>query len=251
MKIVWDINESDIKAVKALISTHNSSLVESRLERNIYKKNIQIDRDSIIRTLLHCLLISNQEPGADKNITNFFNKLPIILQYQFISKEKDIDELLSSILRENGLTRYIQKVPGFFSFNYSSLEQSNWELETKLKDSLESNPAKEEERKLADDIDQLFKGFGSKQARNFLQFLGITKYEIPIGPLMIQWMKDFEFPVNTTLPALQDKAIYHFISDGIQFLCEKAGIYPCVLEAVISSVYNSPIPAQQVVSKPQ
>lgn len=35
--------------------------------------------------------------------------------------------------------------------------------------------------------------------------------------------------------ALQDKTFYHFVSDGIQLLCEKANIYPCVLDAAIFS----------------
>jgi len=38
---------------------------------------------------------------------------------------------------------------------------------------------------------------------------------------------------------LQDRAYYHFISDGIQHLCDEAGIFPCVLYAAIFSSYDS------------
>ena len=33
--------------------------------------------------------------------------------------------------------------------------------------------------------------------------------------------------------SLQDREYYHFVSDGIQQLCDKAGMYPCVLDAAI------------------
>jgi len=237
MKIIWDLNEQDIKKLNDFISTQQNDFVETRKSRNILKKDIQINRDEIIQAMLQCLLLSNQETGADKKITGFFNEIPIILQYQFLSKEAAIEKTVIEMLKGNGLTGYVQKVPGFFSFNFSWLEQSGWEIETQLKKSIETNLAKEEERELADGIDQQFKGFGSKQARNFLQLLGITKYEIPIGSRVIQWMKDFGFPLSFSLTALQDKAIYHFISDGIQLLCEKAGVYPCMLEAAITSGY--------------
>ncbi|MBA7549614.1 hypothetical protein ES705_42104 [subsurface metagenome] len=88
---------------------------------------------------------------------------------------------------------------------------------------------------MADSIDQIFKGFGSKQARNFLQALGLTKYEIPIDSRIMNWMKNFGFSILFSPIALQDKAFYHFVSDGIQLLCEKANIYPCVLDAAIFS----------------
>ena len=52
-------------------------------------------------------------------------------------------------------------------------------------------------------------------------------------------MKDFGFPVSVSMSALQDKAFYHFVSDGIQLLCEKANIYPCILDASIIPVNDN------------
>lgn len=119
------------------------------------------------------------------------------------------------------------------------MEETNWDLQTKLENSLKNELTKYSERELADSIDQIFKGFGSKQARNFLQALGLTKYVIPIDSRLIKWMKDFGFPVLFSTTALQDKAFYHFVSDGIQLLCEKGNIYPCVLDAAIFSSHGN------------
>jgi hypothetical protein len=96
----------------------------------------------------------------------------------------------------------------------------------------------EEERMLADKIDDVFKGFGPKQSRNFLQMIGIPKYEIPIDSRVIDWLNKFGFPITLSSNALQDKGYYHFISDGIQQLCNKAQIFPCILDAAIFSSYD-------------
>jgi hypothetical protein len=52
-------------------------------------------------------------------------------------------------------------------------------------------------------------------------------------------LNNFGFPVKISATALQDRNFYHFISDGIQLLCERANIYPCVLEAAIQCSMSS------------
>ena len=81
----------------------------------------------------------------------------------------------------------------------------------------------------------MFKGFGAIEARIFLQYLGLTKYEIPIDSVVSDWLNNFGFPVKLSTTALQDRNYYHFVSDGIQLLCKKANVYPCVIEAAIHS----------------
>ncbi|MBK7480986.1 MAG: hypothetical protein IPI69_15585 [Bacteroidales bacterium] len=44
--------------------------------------------------------------------------------------------------------------------------------------------------------------------------------------------------MTLTPTALQDRAYYEFVSDGIQYLCEKAVIFPCVLDAAIFSSFD-------------
>ncbi|MCK9270029.1 MAG: hypothetical protein WC271_07755 [Bacteroidales bacterium] len=91
----------------------------------------------------------------------------------------------------------------------------------------------------SDNLQVDFNGFGPKQSRNFLQALGLTKYEIPIDSRITTWLNDFGFPVTLTSSPLGDKGYYHFVSDGIQELCEKAEIYPCILDAAIFSSFDN------------
>jgi thermostable 8-oxoguanine DNA glycosylase len=235
MNIIWEIGEPDIIKVKDFVNAHNNPFVENRINRNVNRIAIQIDRDAIIKTMLMCLLTSQQDSNADSNFEVFFRKKPFLLTYEFLSKATKIEVVLDHVLKINGLTKHSNKITNYFTSNFSFLEGTNWALQTKLENSLKNESTKQSERDLADNVDKTFKGFGSKQARNFLQTLGLTKYEIPIDSRMMHWMKDFDFPIKFSPTALQDRAFYHFISDGIQLLCEKANIYPCILDAVIFS----------------
>ena len=236
MKINWEISESDIKKVVKFVDEHRNPNVDSRIIRNIERKDIRIDKDTIIKTMLMCLMTSPQGSDPESSIGQFFRKKPFLLTYKFLYAATNIEYAIREVLKANGLTRYINKVPKYFTYNFYHLVETNWDLEIKLIQCLKKESTIEAERELADSIDQVFKGFGSKQARNFLQSLGLTKYEIPIDLQMISWLKEFDFPILVSATALQDKAFYHFVSDGIQLLCRKANIYPCILDAAISSV---------------
>ena len=117
------------------------------------------------------------------------------------------------------------------------MQEENWGIKENLNKLLMVD-SKEEERKLADELDDLFHGFGPKQSRNFLQALGLTKYEIPLDSRIIGWLNNFGFPIKLNSKSLGDKAYYHFVSDGIQALCEKAKIYPCMFDAAVFSSYD-------------
>jgi thermostable 8-oxoguanine DNA glycosylase len=239
MKINWEISESDIKKLIKFVDEHRNPNVDSRINRNVERNNIQIDKDIIIKTMLMCLMPSYQGSDPESSIGQFFIKKPFLLTYKFLFMATNIEYAISEVLKANGLTRYKNKVPKYFTYNFYQLVETNWDLEIKLIKCMKEESTVTAERELADSIDQLFKGFGSKQARNFLQSLGLTKYEIPIDSQMINWLKEFDFPMLVSATALQDKAFYHFVSDGIQLLCRKANIYPCVLDAAISYTTES------------
>lgn len=188
-----------------------------------------------------CLLDSQDESCLYGNEEAFFRKNSFVLSHQFLLQEPDIENKERELLNINGFERYSEKIPKYFSSNFYHVEVTNWALLTKLFNSLRNESTKHSERELADSIDHIFKGFGSKQARDFMQVLGLSRYEIPIGNKTMKWMKESGFPFSFSSIALQDKSFYHFISDGIQLLCEKAHIYPCELDAAISSSFDKVI----------
>ncbi len=236
MTIKWGIEEKDIRLVSEFVANNGGAFVESRIERNIDRKNILVDEDSIIKCMLMCLLTSQQRSDPNHLISKFLMLEPFPVAYSVISKCEDVEDYMFDILQQNSFTKHLLKIPEYFASNIRFLENMGWDAFIKSISVLDGQASKETERDVADTIDRSFKGFGSKQARNFLQSLGLTRFEIPLDTLIISWLNDFGFPVTLSSTALQEKLYYHFVSDGIQLLCEKAGIFPCVLDAAI--LYN-------------
>lgn len=233
MTINWSIEEKDIRLVSEFVANNGGSLVELRLERNVNRKNILIDKDTIIQSMLMCLLTSQQRTDPNHLIGKLLMQTPFPVDYAEISTLEDIENYIFSLLHKSGFTKNLLKIPEYFASNIRLLEDMGWDTFIKSISVLDGQVSKEVERNVADSIDKAFKGFGSKHARNFLQSLGLSRFEIPLDTLIINWFNDFGFPVTLSSTALQEKRYYHFVSDGIQLLCEKAAIFPCVLDAAI------------------
>lgn len=239
MNITWDINEDDIIKVKEIVTASQNTFVSGRIAKNVKRHNIEINKNLILKRLIMCLLTSQQRSGPNSPIAVFLRRVPFPLTIEIISTESNIEEYVKATLQQNGLNRFINKIHNYFTTNYNRLCDSNWSILNDLA-SLNGHASKEIERKIADNLSDMFIGFGPKQSRNFLQALGLTKYEIPIDSRITDWLNKFGFPVTLNSTALQDKGYYHFVSDGIQILCERANIYPCVLDAAIfSSIDNN------------
>lgn len=239
MEIVWGIENSDIDRLLTFIQHHENPFVEKRISRNVNRQGITLDRNSILKAIIMCLLTTQQRSGPNTPISIFLRQplFPITIE-NLNANKKNVEYFVRTILQRNGLNRYINRIPSFFAQNFQHIETSHWEI-LQILTALNVNSTKLEERRIADNINEVFSGFGPKQSRNFLQSLGLTKYEVPIDSRITSWLNDFGFPVKLSSTALQDKGYYHFVSDGIQELCDRAKIYPCVLDAAIFSSFDN------------
>lgn len=238
MTFNWNIENSDIQKIKNVVSENDNQFLKSRIERNVEKKNISINNDNVIHSMIMCLLTSQQRSGPNSQVGKFLNQKPFPITEELIEKSENKEKFIKQIFLKNGLTRFIHKNSEYFSLNFHELKKNDWEIIKKL-EFLNENQSKTNERELADYLKVKLKGFGPKQSRNFLQALGLTKYEIPIDSRIIGWLNDFGFPINLSSTLLSDNNYYHFVSDGIQELCEKADIYPCVFDAVVFSSFDN------------
>ena len=238
MDIIWDINDNDISRVNDFVARHQNAFVAYRISKNINRQTIRVDKNSILKSLIMCLLTSQQRSGPNSPIGIFLRQQPFPLTEEVISTESNIENFIQTTLKRNRLNRFINKIPNYFATNYDRLIKNNWAV-LKTIESLSEQSTKESERIIADNLNDTLIGFGPKQSRNFLQALGLTKFEIPIDSRITDWLNEFGFPVTLKSTALQDKDYYHFVSDGIQILCDRAGIYPCVLDAVIFSSFDN------------
>jgi hypothetical protein len=235
MELIWKLSDSDINRIRDFVKKHNNPKVERIISKNINHVDRVIDKDSLLRAMLICLMSSEADSYPESKIEQIFRKKPFLLNYEYLFKVSNIEYAFQETFQTFGVTKYLKKVPRYFSTNFDFLVETNWDLESEINRSFEHELTKYDERKLADRVDRSFKGFGSKEARSFLLALGVTRYEIPIDYKLIKWLKNFDFPIKFSKIALQDILFYHFVSDGIQKLCEISEIYPCVLYASIIS----------------
>ncbi|HPD64590.1 MAG TPA: hypothetical protein P5050_04835 [Bacteroidia bacterium] len=238
MNINWKITQTDIDKVKKVVTDNENAFLKMRQLRNVEKKNIVIDKDKIIKTMIMCLLTSQQRSGPNSKVGKFLRLDPFPITNDVLTEDNNLEQFIKTTLQQNGLTRYVNRISSFFTSNYTKISNNNWSLLDTLQGLINSD-SKQEERKIADKLANDFDGFGPKQSRNFLQALGLTKYEIPIDSRITNWLNNFGFPVKLTSSALGDTGYYHFVSDGIQELCEKANIYPCILDAAIFSSFDN------------
>jgi hypothetical protein len=238
LNINWNISQDDISKVKKVIADNKNAFLRARQLRNVEKQNIVIDKDKIIKTMIMCLLTSQQRSGPNSTVGQFLRLNPFPVTIGKLTAVNDVEKFIKDTLQQNGLTRYVNRISSFFASNYMKIVERNWTLINDL-EALKISDSKIKERNIADNLANDFDGFGPKQSRNFLQALGLTKYEIPIDSRITTWLNDFGFPVTLTSSPLGDKGYYHFVSDGIQELCEKAEIYPCLLDAAIFSSFDN------------
>jgi len=142
--------------------------------------------------------------------------------------------LARSELRRFGGIYRIGAIASEIEANYRWLETRNgWDILLRGLRAVRTKPTKDKERELAHIVDNALKGFGPKQSRNFIQWLGVSKYEIPLDSRIMNWLKMYNFPLLMSPKLLSDLAYYEFVLDGFQALCTKAHILPCIADASI------------------
>lgn len=235
MKLTWEISDSEVATIRQLVTDGDNAFVQARVRRNVLKEGLVINRETIWKEIIMCLLTTQQRSGPNTPVTKFLNTDPLPLRYEVVIKEiNHLSLFVQQVLSQHGLNRYKNRLPDFIVTNLTHLEITNWQMFENIKQRLAEKATRSTEQQVAVEVMKL-KGFGPKQARNLLQALGLTRYEIPIDSRIAAWLNNFGFPIKISAVGLQDLAYYDFISDAVNLICEKAGVLPCVFDAVVFS----------------
>lgn len=240
MKLNWTIEKEDIEKVNKLINNNKEKVFyKNRLEKNVNKKGTISDKEKIWKSIVVCLLTSQQNSSAESPISRFSGLKPFPLELETCkSKSKNLEIFIAKELKDFGGIRFYDRIANLLTRNFEYLEKSNWRIFDEIsKNIIPKNDVKSQikmERDFAKKIQDNLKGFGPKQSRNLLQILGLTVYEIPIDSRIAKWLnKELEFPITVSATTLQDLNFYNFVSDAIQSLCEKANVKPCLFDASV------------------
>ena len=200
MKIIWDVTEHDIRRLTKFCNNYkNNSFVSNRIKRNTKGHNITLNKDIFWKEIVACLLTSQQKSGPNSAISRFLRENPFPLSLSVCQKKSNLNSFAEEILSQRKGIRFPTKIGSELAYNMIKLTDTRWEILSDISEYYNSKENTLRERKLAEQIDDLLKGFGPKQSRNLLQSLGITKFEIPIDSRITKWLNEFGFPLRESI----------------------------------------------------
>jgi thermostable 8-oxoguanine DNA glycosylase len=231
--IRWKIEPWQLEVISDLQRSHaQHSFVTSRIERNIYHQGIGVDEERVWRRLVCCLLTSQQKVGPGTHAQSVIDEKPFPLRLEKCKNAKNLKKFAGDFLQRRGL-RFHHAIGSFIEQNLEQVDTSVWgECVEKLTDLLK-HPTPAKERFVARWIQSHFIGFGPKQSRNFLQWMGLARHEVPIDSRFTRWFRSMKFPRQITPALLSSERRYCAVLDAVHKLCEQAEIVPCVLDALV------------------
>ena len=245
MYIQWHISDRDVTCVKKLVEEQTKAgnhIICTRKKVNLHKKRPGVDEPIFWRTMVNARLTTQQRSGPRSPVENFMQTRFPLVAYSEVYKKNQADskKLMAGLLQDEEGIRWYNRIAEDLAYNLARLEEGEWKntLETCNGLSGPGPTTKGQERKVASQIARTFKGFGPKQSRNLLQMLGLTRYEIPIDSRLAKWLRKniLACPSPLTGNLLSDSEYYEFVLDGVQELCERAGVFPCIFDAAVFTV---------------
>jgi hypothetical protein len=246
MKLSWEFELSDVQAVQKIVDQQKDRvIVRSRIHRNVSGPLPEINHETVWQALLMCLLTSQQRSGPNSPVSRFLLLDPSPISLEECRQSEDPETLISTVLREFGGIRFPPTIAQRAAVNFSNLENGGWKeigsWLNKLYSQRESQPDPHQyllERSAAQYASRHFKGLGPKQARNFWQYLGLSRYEFVLDSRIISWLRHLDFPMPLSSNGLGDEAYYVFISDILRELCIRSDVLPCIFDAAVFTSFD-------------
>ena len=242
---------SDAAAIRALLSSFSTdAFVKERTRENVTGPAPTFDRGRFWYVLLGCLLTTQQRSTQGMPVPRFLAEEPFPLSLHACQQSKDVELFVLQTLTDYGGIRRTSTIARQAKQNYDWLQSGGWTeiraLYEELSHQLQREPRnsdKASERQAASQLDQDLAGIGPKQSRNLLQWIGLTRYEIPLDSRVCAWVNDnLSFHIDSA--KLVGTAYYEQMLDHLQGICAEAEVLPCIFDAAAFNDENKAFPAQ-------
>ena len=258
MKIDWLIEQRDTDKIRALFEKQRENLfVKKRIEKNVNENNIPgFRRERFWEVMLMCLLTTQQRSGPNSAVSRFCNANQFSLGLEDCSLNGNrLSYFVEETLTKFGGLRRARTIGKETEHNFKWLSENGWNEIHEIANELvalrtekPNNNCIPVERRAASFVAKNLKGFGPKQSRNLWQTLGLFRFEIPIDSRITKWLNKNGFPFKLSASALSDINYYEFVMTGIQKLCEKCEVLPCILDAAIFASFDQDWPEEMIMS---
>ncbi len=238
MHLIWEFRDDELARWRSFVDANiTNDFVVDREKRNISRETVDLSKHTLWHVHVGCQVTTQQRSGPKSVVSRFMDSDSDVLKYNVCANSDNAEKLIQLELSRAGLRRS-SIIAKNLSGIINSLEDGGWdELIRQLK-TLENETTINKEREVAKYIANQFDGLGPKQSRNYIQCLGLARYEIPIDSRITKMMKRLGCSFVPKAAALNDETVYLLIQDGIQQLANKLGIYPCILDACIFSSFD-------------
>lgn len=239
MKPVWEIDQATLARWRGFVEENSKNqMVRNRHRRNVKRENIDLSRSNIWKVFVGCQVTTQQRSGPNTPVSRFLDSDSPALDYAACKKANSIQKLLERELSDAGLRR-APTMAGNLSKIHDLLELGEWKTLLQHLNTLESNTTKGKELKVVQYLQsKKYPGLGPKQARNFIQWIGLSRYEVPLDSRVLKKLKEFGCKFVPRATALSDETVYRFVQDGVQQIAASLEIYPCILDACIFSSFD-------------
>jgi len=209
MDLIWDISDEDIQRVKQLVRRYNHhEILYLRRRVNIGGDRPAIRIERFWHALTLALLTTQQRSGPGSAVKTFLSRKPYPLAYRQCQRARDVKEHVANAIREHGGIRRVDTIAENLASNRAVLLEGEWRRAMAVLKDLETHRGYWPERKAARYFAATYKGLGPKQSRNLLQFIGLTRYEIPLDSRVAKWLNNFGYPLQISPRSLSDPDYY-------------------------------------------
>jgi len=242
----FEIVPANIDAVKQIVAAKRLyRFFKSRHERNVANPPRQFSKDAFWRRMVVCICTSVQKSGPSSRVSKFVRERPFPLNLGVCEEKENLRSFAEEILRSRGL-RFGPTIAQRIELNLRWLCNDGWpkvqEQFAKLcglsqDTSPEARIAEEREAaRLIMGRNGGLAGFGSKQARNLWQWMGVTQYEIPLDSRVCDWLNALPSGFGIASNRLYSSVSYYEATmSKVQALCKAAGVLPCEFDAAVFS----------------
>lgn len=239
MKPAWEIDEATLARWRNFVEENSKNqMVRKRYRRNIKREGIDLSKPNIWKVLVGCQVTTQQRSGPNTLASRFLNSNSPALVYTTCNKAISIQKLVKRELSGAGLRR-APTMAGNLSKIHNVLAAGEWKTLRQYLNTLRSYPTKGKELKVVQYLQsKKYPGLGPKQSRNFIQWIGLSRYEVPLDSRVLKKLKELGCTFVPSATALSDETVYRFVQDGVQQIAASLEIYPCILDACIFSSFD-------------
>lgn len=242
----WSISDSTISRWKQLVEQNkHKELPVQRRARNVHRRaELDLSKEGIWRVLVGCNVTTQQRSGPTSAASRFLESNSPALDLAKCRKSPDVKGMIAAECSKAGLRRSVTIAKNLATTLNNLQMPGGWaRLQAQLA-TLEKNTTSRKERLVTDYLRSgQFPGLGQKQSRNFIQWIGLSRYEVPLDSRVLKRLREFGANFVPRGSAMTDEAVYLFVQELVQCIAKELDIYPCELDACIFASFGDDEPA--------